>query len=264
MTDLSKRDGAINTPNIESRRDPNHTARTGASRCWEQRVTQPHLPPEVQPLKVEAEISPEVDGVLSSLARAARGGDPDARNALYTVLEAKIHRFVRRYRGGSWGLNRSWSGDDLGQEAFLVFADLITEWTGEASFAPYFLSHFPWRLRDAVRRLNGRSPYRGIALPVHDLLSDDTAASEAAIAILEALAAGLPETSRAILLWHVRDGERFNAIATRLGISRRTVHRHWEATLEDLRRSLRAASGSPASHPRPMGRPGTQQPVNLP
>ena len=196
------------------------------------------------PLAVDAEITPELDHSLTLLADAARRGDRNARDTLYTILNAKIRRFVRRYRGGSWATHQSWDEDDLAQEAFLVFADLVSGWSGEASFATYFLAYFPWRLRDAVRRLNGTRPYGEVAWPKSDILSDSTAATGAALALLEALASDLPAPNRAILLWHVRDGERFGTIATRLGISRRTVHRHWETTLRDLRRSLRSTSGS--------------------
>ncbi len=243
MTDPTTRDGGTPVSGSGSIPASRLTLSANVSPCLEQWGAHPGLAAGLQPIAVDAQITPELDRTVSALARAARAGDLDARNALYSVLEGKIRRFVRRYRGGSWAGHRSWDDDDLAQEAFLVFVDLVTEWTGEGSFTPYFLAYFPWRLRDAVRRLNGARPFGQVAWPAHDLLSDGTAATGAAIALLESLAAGLPATSRAILLWHVRDGERFGAIATRLGISRRTVHRHWEATLEDLRRSLRATSG---------------------
>ncbi len=256
MTDPTAHEGAIPTPDVDSLPasclEPDDDVSGRPERC----AAHPALFPELPPLTVDAEITPELDRSLSTLARAARAGDPRARNALYTAMEAKIHRFVRRYRASSWKAHRIWDNDDLAQEAFLIFTDLITSWSGEGSFPPYFFAHFPWRLRDAVRRFNGHSPYTGITWTPYDLLSDNTAATDAAVALLEALAAGLPATSRAILLWHVRDGERFSAIATRLGISRRTVHRYWEATLKDLRCSLRAASGPMAPDPWSTSPPG--------
>ena len=203
---------------------------------------QTSLPP---PLPADSAVTPQLDRSLVVLARAARAGDPAARNTLYALLSAKIDRFVRRYRRGSWDNDYSWDVEDLAQEAFLVFADLVDGWAGNDSFTPYFLAHFPWRLRDAVRRLNGTRQRDQIALAAqHDLVSDGTAATEAAVDLLEALTARLSPTSRAMLLWRLRDGERFGTIAGRLGLSRRTLHRHWDVTLDDLRRSLEASSGS--------------------
>ncbi len=91
---------------------------------------------------------------------AARAGDPDALATLYTALEPKITRFVRRYRG--W-IRTSWDVDDVAQEAYLALARLVEQWSGEGLFLPYFFATFRCRLADAVRRLDGPAPLQPLS-----------------------------------------------------------------------------------------------------
>ena len=67
------------------------------------------------------ELTPEVEAALDALARAARH-DPAARNELYAALELKIARFLAPYRGRTTAAGEF---EDLAQEAFLVFVDLV-------------------------------------------------------------------------------------------------------------------------------------------
>ena len=192
------------------------------------------------------EVSRDVDRVLTAVARDASRGDRAARNALYFAFEPKIMRFVRRHARA--GFNPSIEPADIAQEAFLVFADLVADWPNDDSFASFFFRQFPRRLAAAVRRLRGderrfvRPNQKGTGVPSGstslEILSDSSAAAEEALARLEALAAGLPEPERSLLLWRIRDGERLGAIARRLGVSRGTVERAWKRLLADLRRSL--------------------------
>jgi RNA polymerase sigma factor (sigma-70 family) len=199
----------------------------------------PSSPPLVPVLPPAGEIPPEVDRVLTMVASEAQPGDTAARNALYAACAPKIARFVRRYRfvtGHRAGIDL----DDVAQEAFVAFADLVEHWPGGDSFCAYFLGHFPWELKNRVRRhlaISRRSVGFGAASEL-DLLTDGSAAASEAIALLRVLAEGLPEPDGSILLWRVRDGESFGTIARRLGTSRRTVMRAWDRTLADLRRSL--------------------------
>ncbi|CAA9555467.1 MAG: hypothetical protein AVDCRST_MAG49-2875 [uncultured Thermomicrobiales bacterium] len=203
-----------------------------------------------------AAVAPEVDRALTAAAMAARAGDREARDALHAALAEKIGRFVARYRHG-WG-DGAWDADDVAQEAYLVLVELIDGWPGGESFVAYFLSRFPWRLRDAVRRLAGPRP---VSAPPDDsaltLVVDGSAAAETARALLGTLAADLPEPDRTILWRHIGEGERFGVIATSLHLDRRTVNRRWQALVAELRDSL-------APVPQPPSEPGDAPPTRRP
>lgn len=213
------------------------------SRRGERRRRRLDAPPaaSLPPLPLDGPVGAEIDRALTAAALAAQGGDGVARDELYAALAAKIAGFAGRYDGNGWG-NGAWDGDDVRQEAYLVLVDLVATWPGGDSFVAYFLSRFPWRLRDAVRRLMGprpASPRPGN--PALALMSDGSAAAEATRVLVEAIAADLAEPDRTILWCRVGEGEQFGAIADRLGIDRRTVHRRWQALVSELRRSLTTA-----------------------
>jgi RNA polymerase sigma factor (sigma-70 family) len=202
----------------------------------------PSSPPLVPLLAADGEITPDVDRILTMLAHEAQSGDVAARNALYTACEPKIARFARRYRSVFGVTHRcpAFDFDDVVQEAFLVFVDLVDDWPGGDSFGAYFLGHFPWQLRNALRRIaaaNRTSSDFG-ASAVLSILTDGSSAASEATALLRAIAARLPEPDGAILLCRILDGESYGAIARRLGTSRRTVARAWARITADLRRSM--------------------------
>jgi RNA polymerase sigma factor (sigma-70 family) len=202
----------------------------------------PTSPPLVPVLSPDRDVSPDIDRVLTMVAWQAKTGDPAARNALYAACEPKIGRFVRRYGGLTTGIDRcpAFDLEDVYQEAFVIFADLVEEWPGGASFCAYFFGHFPWELKNAVRRLAAANRPEldfGTARRAY-LLADGSAAGAEAMALLRAVAASMPAPDGDILLWKVRDGDNFETIARRLGTSRRTVVRAWERIVNGLRRSL--------------------------
>jgi DNA-directed RNA polymerase specialized sigma24 family protein len=182
------------------------------------------------------------------LARAARTGDRDARNALWVALAPKIDRLAvaagRRTRGDNAPRRdgRPWDAEDLRQEAFPLFADLLAAWSGEGPIGPYLLSHLAWRLRSVARAL--AVPRRFETSPAASArlhLADGSAAAAEALILLEALAADLPTPDGAILLRHVRDAESLAVVALRLGLDRRTVYRRWQAIKDGLRNEERGA-----------------------
>lgn len=213
------------------------TARAGLT------VLPPPLPrfaPLVPLVTADAEITPDLDRVLTAAARAARGGDADARNALYFALEPKIARFATRFRRRGWASGHAWDYADVTQEAFVVFADLVAGWPGEGAFAPYFLDLFPRRLGGAVRLLDGPRP----DLAGREAGADSTvlrADPAAATALLVEVTEGLDPIDARILLWRVRDRATFGEIAARLRLNRRTVCRRWHTLLGELRPLLAGA-----------------------
>jgi RNA polymerase sigma factor (sigma-70 family) len=204
----------------------------------------PVAPPLAPVLDAATDVAPAVDRVLTAVAFDARGGCVAARDALYAACEPKISRFVRRYRSYSCGGGRgpAIDPDDLAQEAYLVFVNLVAGWPGGDSFCAYFLGHFPWALRNAVRRLalEERRSIPFSYVPGIHYLADGSAAAEEAVALLDAIAADLPDADGHILVWRIRDGESFGAIARRLGVNRQTVFRAWERIVAELGRTLKS------------------------
>lgn len=204
----------------------------------------PSSPPLVPVLAPDGEISPDVDRSLTMVAREAQTGDVAARNALFAACEPKIARFVRRYRtvAGRAHSGPAFDGEDVAQEAFVVFADLVADWPGGESFCAYFLGHFPWHLRNAVRRLGtaNRASARFGTSPGAYLLADGSSVAAEAVTLVRVIAGRLPDPDGSILLWRILDGDSLATIAQRLGTSKRTVQRAWDRITADLRRSLTA------------------------
>jgi len=184
-------------------------------------------------------ISPELDRALTDAALAARAGDRAARNALYFALEPKIAAHVARYRRLLRERLPLWEPDDLAQEAFLVFAELVTEWPGDGTFAPFFLRRFPLRLHRAVRQLEGPRFTRVSASRYRlELLADESAAAAEANALLAALAARLDPLDARILVGRILERESFTALSRRLRLDPQMLRRRWLIVLETLRASL--------------------------
>jgi RNA polymerase sigma factor (sigma-70 family) len=170
----------------------------------------------------------------------AHAGCPAARDALYLALRPKLDRVIRRVRVPLIGDERTgiWDRDDVEQEAWLVFAELVEQWSPERPFGRYFFAAFPWRLRDAIHRGIGRRgvPTRMALVPLddHDWLHDGSAAAAEASVLLGVLAERLPALQAEILRRHVGDGDTLTAIARDLDLSRRTVTRQWRAARDQL------------------------------
>jgi RNA polymerase sigma factor (sigma-70 family) len=186
------------------------------------------------------ELSATTERRLRPTVLRARAGCPIARDALYLALRPKLERLIRRVRVPMLGDDRTgiWDRDDVEQEAFLVFAELIEGWEPERPFGRYILATFPWRLRDAIYRGIGRRgvPTRMALVPIddHAWLHDGSAAAEEATVLLGILAERLPALQAEILRRHVGDGDTLTTIARDLGVGRRTVTRQWRAARDHL------------------------------
>jgi RNA polymerase sigma factor (sigma-70 family) len=181
-------------------------------------------------------ISDRLDVFLTIGAHAAKTGSLAARNALFLALQPKLLHQARQIR--PWMLPASWDKCDLEQEAFVVFAQLVDAWSGEGSFTGYILGHFGWRLRNVVRHARDRERLPVARLETATLAEDDSWAAEELRVLLEEIAANFPPIEQEILLGRVRDGDGFGALAHRLGLSRKTVYRHWILVVIELRRSF--------------------------
>lgn len=96
---------------------------------------------------------------LQHLAVAARRGDVAARDLLYRSLQNRLHRigWVLRPWPDTADETGIWERDDVRQESWLVFVDLLRAWNEEGSFVAYLLARFAWRLRDRILRGIGKS-----------------------------------------------------------------------------------------------------------
>lgn len=186
------------------------------------------------------EILPAIEERLHPIAMRAKHGDRTARNALYTAFEPKIRRIARRLTipsatGDATGV---WDRDDVYQEAFIAFAELVRGWPETIPFARYLLANIPWRLRDAVYRGIGRRnvPPRTNAVAVDQAwwIADHAAETAEVRALIVSMAETLPHPRGRILYEHIWHGKTLTAVAEELKLSRRTVTRHWAAVRQAL------------------------------
>ena len=175
----------------------------GARRLYLLPAPSPPLPAAVPVLRPDEPTTPAQEALLTGIARRARRGDRPARDLLWRALAPKLEPALRRCGRMAWqrGWTRRdglpWELDDLRQEAWCVFTELTEDWPGEGSFVPYVTAYFPWRLRNAMRRL-GPPRFRLVALDAVEPVAEgwDLLDAEAEALLLAILAALSPEESR--------------------------------------------------------------------
>jgi RNA polymerase sigma factor (sigma-70 family) len=203
-------------------------------------------------LRPDQPVTRAQDALLSGIARRARDGDPIARDLLWRALAPKLEPALVRCGQLAWQRQwvrrdgRPWVLEDLRQEAWLVFTELAEAWPGDGSFVQYATAYFPWRLRDALRRLAANR--REIA--AHFVLQPVAESPELldidAQTLLASIAAALPPGDAAVLRMRT-DGAALGEIACSLGVSRRTIGRRWRR----IRRVALAVLGD--GHPKIRG-----------
>lgn len=190
-------------------------------------------------------LTPQIDTDLSHRALLARD-DPAARDDLFRLLAFKINRFCSRFR--RWNL-RPWEIDDVRQEAYLAFVDVVNGWRpipvgdAPAGFCFYFLRVYPMRLTDRVRRIvrTRRERPPATSWSEADDNRPDPAAMERDIETLSFIidmSARLDATDARILLLRTADGLLPREVASREGISRRTFYRRWKGIAATIGREV--------------------------
>lgn len=178
------------------------------------------------------DLTPELDARLTAQARRAKA-DPAARNALYQAFEFKVARFVRRYR---YQYDRLviCELEDVAQEAFIVFCDLIERWPGQESFPGYFFSRFPWRLARAVDVIErGWSAAR--LRPLDGLIEAPVEPDQEDLFVLAEIGAGLGPRDRVVLELHIGYRMHLSEVARALGLHPQTIYRAWYRIVDELR-----------------------------
>lgn len=109
-------------------------------------------------IPVTGRINPETVRRVQELARCAGSGDNAARDQLYFALKPRLYHKVWALK--PWPntphMTGIWDRDDVRQETWMVFVELLETWNGKGEFVPYLLARFYWRLRDRILRGIGK------------------------------------------------------------------------------------------------------------
>lgn len=212
------------------------------------------LPAVVPLLRPGQPVTPAQDALLTAFARRARLGDRGARDLLWRAMAPRLEPALRRcgrvfwQRGWARRDGQPWDLEDLRQEGWFVFQQLMTDWDGAGSFIPFVTAYFPWRLRNAMRRLSpsrqtiGRSVFVGPAVECRELRDVDGKA------LLAAIGAALSPADAVVLHMRVMDDLGLGEIARQLGVSRRVVTRRWARIRRVARALLRESGAGDVTH----------------
>ncbi len=170
-------------------------------------------------------------------ALSAKAGDRAARNALFDTFRPAMARFFARYARRAYE-SPVWSLEDLHQESFLVFVEVLGAWPGAGDFVAYFYAVFPKRLATAVRRLDGSQPWIKYGIAAEG--TDDPAQRLESRAMLNDFVALLSPLERRILALHAWESLSLPDVSSHTGQSLDDVRRHWRR----IRRKARAFSSN--------------------
>jgi len=188
-------------------------------------------------------LTPEIDADLSSRALRSQH-DPAERDVLFSLLAMKINRFCARFR--RWNL-RPWEIDDVRQEAYVTFVDVLNGWRpipgtdSPSGFSYYFMRVYPGRLNDRVVGIVGTRRGRPTPSAWHEERDDRVDPDEMerdieTLAYIMDLSASLDAANAKILLLRAADDLTPDDIAAQTGISRRTYYRRWQGIADTIRR----------------------------
>jgi len=175
-------------------------------------------------------VAPDVQSSDPAINRdvvLARAGDLSRRDGLYAIFHPTMAKFVGRFtqRSKATGV---WDLDDVWQETFVVFAEVVNSWPGAGEFIAYFYAVFPKRLAANVRLLDGRQPYvvQGLADESDEPTHDPGPTVDARV-VLTGYIATLPPIERQILALHVWEELPLLDVAEHMGISVTATLQRW-------------------------------------
>lgn len=124
-------------------------------------------------IPVTGRIDPDAVAHIQEIAARARAGDNVARDQLYVALCPRLYRKSLGLKPwpNSPRMTGIWDRNDVRQETWIVFIELLTAWDGKMTFVPYLLARFGWRLRDRILRGIGKRQiqFGEIRVPEHML-----------------------------------------------------------------------------------------------
>jgi RNA polymerase sigma factor (sigma-70 family) len=199
--------------------------------------------------------SEKTNELEAQLAWAAKGGDREARNSLFLKYQARINRLALPAKRMSARIapdDMSIEPEDVEQQAFLVFCELLEQWEpGRAPFAVYLASVMQWRLGHYVReathsrrkRVSGsrRDGGNEAARPPVKSISEFMDARLEEVESREAWQERTKSVSKEGKHWlHLRftEGLSTRQIAALSGCTKRTVNRGLRAAISEIRKSL--------------------------
>ena len=183
-------------------------------------------------------VSLDVESVARE-ALSAKAGDRTARDGLFSTFRPAMARFFSRYARRARD-STAWDLEDLHQEAYLVFVEVLGAWPGTGDFVAYFFAVFPKRLASAVRRLDGSQPW--IRYGVSAEGADDPAQRLESRAMIHDFIALLSPVERSILALHAWESLALPDVARHAGLSLEETRKHWRR----IRRKARAFSANRA------------------
>lgn len=194
----------------------------------------------------DVEITPDLDLRLSRDALRALH-QPDVRDDLLVQLAYKIARYCNRYHSRNLA---PWTHDDVIQESYLVFVEVLHDWVpldsadGPAGFGYYFLRVFPLRLASRVRTMlrhttieaagNACAPDEPDVIDIED--------SVIIAQVMAEICGHLNSVDQQIFRLTVDNGLGDAHIAKVIDLDRRTIQRHWPTIISIARQHLREAS----------------------
>jgi RNA polymerase sigma factor (sigma-70 family) len=204
-----------------------------------EQYARPALAPAIAP---NGSVSTESDTILGALGQRALAGDRDAQNALFAAFAPRLGHWVRRAqnRCRQYGVDPAIEDEDIAQQAFVVFADLLHSWDGRGSLSAFIIAFYPWRLSDSIRGMSDPRLSQSQVSFTPDGLVDGSYAADEANALLETLAGEMSPRDGQILLLRVRDRLDWTEIAEQIGVHKRTALRDWKRIMNMLRVSLGA------------------------
>ncbi len=194
--------------------------------------------PQVTP---SGRVPASIDRTLSRIAASSERGDHTVRNQLFFAYQPRLQVMARsawRRYGRQFGIER----DDVDQEAFIVFANLLSHWSGNGSLSMYVLGSFNWRMRDAIQAM---IPARHSEPSLSGLeeLAESSFDIEQTLTLLTEIIDALPPFDRQIVWLKVARGKSNREIARSLGVSARTIRRRWSRRKVGIGDALRARVG---------------------
>jgi DNA-directed RNA polymerase specialized sigma24 family protein len=183
------------------------------------------------------QVTLEIGRYFQDAAEAALAGDLLARDALFAAFLPRFERSIRR-------VQRLWSEqireaaiepEDIAQEAYLVFVELLACWSPDEPIAAHLSGQFYWRLNDAMRAWRKPSPVRLATLAAAP--ADDRVLDVEMLALVDEITANLAPEVRRMMLWRVSERLTFPEMAKRASVSVRTVRRRWDQLVQELARA---------------------------
>jgi RNA polymerase sigma factor (sigma-70 family) len=189
-----------------------------------------------------------------ALVDASRSGDREARNALFIRCRERIKVLCLKGKQMAIGLSdsdASITGEDVEQQAFLIFCDLLEGWEASCgvSFQDYLRKMMPWEAVHYVRsstHYRARRKVRRIQAHVEtgeiDLQSKEAEQSleevEDRVAWDDQTEALDDDEWRHLIKMRYEQGLSRREIATLRGYSPRTVNRELRAATDALRQKI--------------------------